>query len=623
MWSHITKTCFVRNKINYMSSYPSIMFDHRKTSKSCNVAILRKLQNDDKFTFSFHLTTDKFGGINKQFNMCRNIEENLSDFVSRLKCNVEKIVNKKAKNKKCKVENMHSENLNISFWQNGASIQDLSLKIEDVLFKSDTEFGIAGEKFRIDINPPLVESCTLPNNLLSGYIVYPHKLKLESAVKSHSHYEWFVSNELFPEVVNDSENGGKLDENTTKLTLKPVQVNVQHLNWIKRMDGYYFVPSDEDVNRYVKLVCLPKFEHRVGLMYELVSKSTVSSGPVGCPFEKRHAFTNEISQPNGFRIVSYNLLADLYADSDFSRTVLFSQCPPNALAIDYRKQLILKELLGYNADIICLQEVDNKIFDHDLLPVLSEKDGLDGVFDRKGGQVTEGLACFWRTTKFKKLDVQRYILHDTLQSEDKFELMWKIVQSNKQLHESMVNRTTAIQIIVLESLIRPNHGLIVGITHLYFKPDADHIRLLQTALCMGHLEKTLQRMKESLPNMKFSVILAGDFNSTPPFGVLQFAREGLINESHPDWSSCKEEQVLGLCIKHSFSMDSACGTPKYTNYTLGFQDCIDYIFYETDKLQVENIVPFPTEDELKKYDAIPNILFPSDHLASVVDLKWM
>ena len=134
-----------------MSSYPSIMFDQRKTSKSCNVAILRKLQND-KFTFSFHLTTDKFGGINKQFNMCRNVEENLSDFVSRLKCNVEKIVNKKAKNKKCKVENMHSENLNISFWQNGASIQDLSLKIEDVLFKSDTEFGIAGEKFKIDIH---------------------------------------------------------------------------------------------------------------------------------------------------------------------------------------------------------------------------------------------------------------------------------------------------------------------------------------------------------------------------------------------------------------------------------------------------------------------------------------
>jgi mRNA deadenylase 3'-5' endonuclease subunit Ccr4 len=47
-----------------------------------------------------------------------------------------------------------------------------------------------------------------------------------------------------------------------------------------------------------------------------------------------------------FRIVSYNILADLYADSDVSRTELFPYCPPYALNIDYRKQLILKELLG-------------------------------------------------------------------------------------------------------------------------------------------------------------------------------------------------------------------------------------------------------------------------------------
>ena len=47
-----------------------------------------------------------------------------------------------------------------------------------------------------------------------------------------------------------------------------------------------------------------------------------------------------------FRVVSYNILADLYADSEVSRTQLFPYCPPYALSIDYRKQLILKELLG-------------------------------------------------------------------------------------------------------------------------------------------------------------------------------------------------------------------------------------------------------------------------------------
>ena len=37
--------------------------------------------------------------------------------------------------------------------------------------------------------------------------------------------------------------------------------------------------------------------------------------------------------------MTYNLLADLYADSDYSRTVLHPQCPPYALEIDYRKQV--------------------------------------------------------------------------------------------------------------------------------------------------------------------------------------------------------------------------------------------------------------------------------------------
>lgn len=47
-----------------------------------------------------------------------------------------------------------------------------------------------------------------------------------------------------------------------------------------------------------------------------------------------------------FRCVSYNILADLYCDSDYTRTVLHPYCPAYALHIDYRKQLIVKELLG-------------------------------------------------------------------------------------------------------------------------------------------------------------------------------------------------------------------------------------------------------------------------------------
>ena len=69
-------------------------------------------------------------------------------------------------------------------------------------------------------------------------------------------------------------------------------------------------------------------------------------------------------------------------------------------------------------------------------------------------------------------------------------------------------------------------------------------------------------------------------------------------------------------------MDSACGTPKYTNYTAGFKDCLDYIYYQTDNITVTKFVPFPPEEELQKYPGLPNIVLPSDHIACVVDLKW-
>jgi 2',5'-phosphodiesterase len=113
----------------------------------------------------------------------------------------------------------------------------------------------------------------------------------------------------------------------------------------------------------------------------------------------RHQFTQEKLSGKQFRIISYNLLADLYADSDYTRTVLFPYCPPYALNIDYRKQLFIKEILGYRGDLICLQEVDAKIFDLDLEPIFRYKH-FEGVFQEKG-KTGEGLAIFYDTQIFQ------------------------------------------------------------------------------------------------------------------------------------------------------------------------------------------------------------------------------
>ena len=57
--------------------------------------------------------------------------------------------------------------------------------------------------------------------------------------------------------------------------------------------------------------------------------------------------------------------------------------------------------VGYNADLICLQEVDTKLFDNDLTTVLGGQGFKGHLKLKKLGQVAEGTAIFYRESKFR------------------------------------------------------------------------------------------------------------------------------------------------------------------------------------------------------------------------------
>lgn len=71
-----------------------------------------------------------------------------------------------------------------------------------------------------------------------------------------------------------------------------------------------------------------------------------------------------------------------------------------------------------------------------------------------------------------------------------------------------------------------------------------------------------------------------------------------------------------------FQLNSACGEPQYTNYVGSFNGCLDYIFIEPQALQVEQVIPLPSHQEVTTYQALPSVSHPSDHIALVCDLKW-
>lgn len=59
-----------------------------------------------------------------------------------------------------------------------------------------------------------------------------------------------------------------------------------------------------------------------------------------------------LSTTGTFSVLSYNVLADSNASSES-----YSYCPSWALSWPYRRQNLLREIVGYRSDIVCLQEV--------------------------------------------------------------------------------------------------------------------------------------------------------------------------------------------------------------------------------------------------------------------------
>ncbi len=100
-----------------------------------------------------------------------------------------------------------------------------------------------------------------------------------------------------------------------------------------------------------------------------------------------------------FRFVTYNILANGYASSTGAGEIIYPYCPQDYLEHDYRKPLLLREILGYHADVISLQECDTRFYERELSLVLAEH-GYLGAMKIKSENVREGEAIFYRKDRF-------------------------------------------------------------------------------------------------------------------------------------------------------------------------------------------------------------------------------
>ncbi|XP_052747253.1 2',5'-phosphodiesterase 12 [Bicyclus anynana] len=568
----------------------NISKNHKMNHDKC---YFRYIEAEDKINICFLFNIKDSV---RQFNLTRNTSETIQTLCTRIAINVNKVNNKKSKKG---AEGDHNIVVQICDDKLNPITDDSTCS---TLFSSQDPLvlKISERLYNIILNAPWIISFNLPKAITAGFPVYPENLNTLYTDQHLSTFNWYKGN-----AYND----------------KGKEISIAHIQWQFIVNSFCYTPTNNDIGLKLKCECIPVNSTAEGPAVEDVSKGTVEAGPGPCPFETRHLFTTQKLEGKSFRCVSYNILADLYCDSDYTRTTLHPYCPPYALHKDYRKQLILKELQGYNADIICLQEVDRKIFNSSLSSYLAS-DGLKGLFYKKGKLVAEGLACFYRENRFKLLGDKHIILADALTSEPSLEGIWNKIKTNQPLVERVLDRSTVASATFLESLENPNEILLVGNTHLYFHPDADHIRLIQGGIVVYWLRDLQKELTAKYPGKRISVILCGDFNSVPSCGIYMLYTIGVAPDDLPDWSSNENEAVKGLSLEQTIPLESACGEPQYTNFTVGFADCIDYIFYEKSKLSVQQVIPFPSYEELTLHTALPSIVFPSDHIAVISDLQF-
>lgn len=99
-----------------------------------------------------------------------------------------------------------------------------------------------------------------------------------------------------------------------------------------------------------------------------------------------------------------------------------------------------------------------------------------------------------------------------------------------------------MQVTLLKSKSSDQY-LMVGNTHLYFHPDADHIRLLQMAFFMlfvKYIHRNTLR-KFHLDPKQISIVFCGDFNSVPECGIFKLMTEKHVPDDFIDFKSSEFE----------------------------------------------------------------------------------
>ncbi|KAK9456971.1 Endonuclease/exonuclease/phosphatase [Dipodascopsis uninucleata] len=333
-----------------------------------------------------------------------------------------------------------------------------------------------------------------------------------------------------------------------------------------------------------------------------------------------------------FTVATYNILCDKYAYGS-----LYGYTPSWALVWEYRRETIKQEIMEYDADILCVQEVDAATYDDFLLPIFEPK-GYQGFFwpktraktmSESERQRVDGCVTLFKTSSFKLLEQHPIEFNQLALKKEDF-------KKCPDIYNRVMTRDHIAIVCFLEH-VKTGNRLILANAHLHWDPLDCDVKLVQTGLMLEELERLSEKfvkvpffadskMRTPYPaGNKIPLMICGDFNSTPDSGVYQLLSQGSIPGDHPDMQGYTYGKYTEVGINHRFPMKSSyshIGELSFTNRTPGFTGAIDYLWYSTSCLNVMGLIGEVDKEYMSKVVGFPNAHFPSDHISIFAQLQF-
>ncbi|GLB37012.1 putative glucose-repressible alcohol dehydrogenase transcriptional effector [Lyophyllum shimeji] len=365
-----------------------------------------------------------------------------------------------------------------------------------------------------------------------------------------------------------------------------------------------------------------------------------------------------------FSVLSYNILCEKYATER-----LYGYTPAWALTWDYRKELILTEIMHHDADFLCLQEVDIAGYEDYFVQHLKEQD-YAGVHWPKSRYKTmkdterrqvDGCATFYKASKYTLVEKQLIEFSAVAMQRPDFE------KTDDMFNRVLIKDNLAVVCLMEDKQTRTR--FIIANAHIHWDPSYRDVKLVQAALLVDEIEKIANSFAKYPPpapsattptdgaaadesgvdtedasatastskppprpaptysdGAKIPLIICGDFNSVPESGVYEFLSTGQLSATHPDFMSHKYGKYTTEGLRHRLGLKSAyaapgAGDPPLTNYTPSFRGSIDYVWYSSANLAVNAVLGEVDRGYLEKVVGFPNAHFPSDHVCIVSEFR--